>query len=281
MRKCIIVVLIMCMLVLCSCGVDKTIVKVDAQKAKMTFKASNSIDISKIPKEYHVEKVGAFEKYTKSEMQSKNFNVLGVEYCDIEYYESEKNAYTGEDSDIYRNNDVQIAISPNGDTSYFFVQTPIKVFANESEHSEELAKKYLEKIFPNYEYDVVKLTQTDSIDCYGYTFIKTINGVRTSDCIGITLNSVGELKSYYVNDIGKYDNIVLKGIKKDVFLERIDKYVREAYGDVALDYGISEDGPYYSIFVGNKIELYFPLWVKVVGSSGVYTIPDVVVFELN
>ena len=282
MRKYIIAVVIISMLVLCSCGVDKTIVKVEAQSAKMTFKASNSSLVSKIPKEYHVEKVGEFEKYTKSEIQSKNFNVFDREYRDLEYYQSEKNTYTGEDYDVYKNNIVEIEVSPTGDISSFFVQTPIKVFENENEHSDELAKKYLEMIFPDYKYDDVLYTQTDILDCYDYTFVKFINGVRTSDCIGITLNSVGELRSYFISDVGKYDNIAIKGVDTDVLLERIDNYVKDAYGDMVIDNGISDDGPYYSIFVGTKIELSFPIWIKVKDSTGhESTIPEIVVFELN
>ena len=282
MKKYIIAALIISMLMLCACGTDKTVVNVNVQKAKMTFQESNSIDISKIPKEYHVDKEGAFETYIKSEIKSKSFNVLGVEYCDIEYYQSEKNKYTGEDRDVYSNKDVQIKTSPNGDIYSFFTYTPIKVFANESKHSEELAKKYLELLYPEYKYDSITLNKNEQLGLYSYRFIKNINGVRTTERIGITLNSNGELCDYYIKDLGKYDNIEIEGVDTNELTKRIDGYISDAYGDMVMDKGIAEEGPCYHIYVDNKIELYFSFWIKVKEPDGFeHTITEVVVFELN
>lgn len=260
---------------------QKTLINVNSQTAKMCFLNSNDT-ISKIPKEYILEKSSKFEKYKKTNIQNKTVNVLGIEYKDIPYYASEKNQYTGKDYDTFKSDKIEIDVLSNGDVIKFSTDEPIQVFEGEYKHSQELAEKYLKKILPDDKYDLVLLNETIVLDWYTYRFYKTIDGIRTSDSVWITLNSYGELKSYIIKNNGKYDDIVIHGVDKDDLLKKIDNYVNEAYGDMMIEYGISEEGPHYNIFVGNELELSFPIWVKVKTSEGHgYTITEEVVFQLN
>ncbi len=260
---------------------QKTVINVDSKSAKMSFVGSND-NISTVEKEYLLDKVSAFEKYTKENMPNKNFNVLGVEYKDVPYYQSERNSYTDEDYDEFKNDKVEFHISKNGMVTFFSCNEPLKVFSDENKQSEELAKKYLEIILPDYKYDIVRKYQIDAIDKYTYQFFKTINGVRTSDGVSISLNSNGELKSYIIHDIGKYDNIEIKDFNIDDFLKRVDEYVKEGYNKSLVDYSLSDDGPFLKVFTDDKLELNIPIVINVKSEEGKeYKFREQVVFELN
>ncbi|MBQ7045114.1 MAG: hypothetical protein IJN65_01315 [Clostridia bacterium] len=260
---------------------QKTVINVTPQTAKMVFTNPGN-SVSNASKEYVTDKVGKLEKYTKSNVQDKTFNVLGTDYANLEYCRSEKRIYTGQEYDVFENSDTKINVQPNGDIIYFYTEKPQKFFPNELSHSEKLAKKYLEKIFPNYEYDSIKLTKIDSVDWYDYVFFKTINGVRTSDSISILMNSSGALRSYMITDTGKYDHIDIKNLNINDFIKRIDDYATKAYGDTLIAHGLHADGPYINIFTDNKLELTIPIWVKFKASdSNEYEAGEYVVFELN
>lgn len=260
---------------------QKTVINVNTKTAKMSFRGSND-NISTVEKEYIIDKASAFEKYTKSNMQNKTVNILGVEHKDVPYYQSKKYQYTGKDYDIFKNDKIEIDVLSTGDVIKFSTEEPIRIFEGEYKHSEELAKKYLEKIFPSYKYDNVKKYEIAVTNQYIYKFFKSIDGIRTSDSISITLNSYGELRSYRVKDNGKYDNIEIKNFNIDDFLQRVDKYVEDAFGNVLIDYSIFEEGPHYNIFTDDKVELTIPIVVNVKGADGAeYSITEDVVFELN
>ena len=245
------------------------------------FSTNPSNSLYNISKEYAIDKLSASEDFTKSNVANKTFNVLGVEYANLEYSKSTKNQYTGRDYDTFNNAEVTIDVLPNGEIRHYYTRNSIKVFAGYSAPSEELAKKYVEKILPNYEYDEVKFTKIDSLDRYSYRFYKTINGVRTSDSILITMNSRGELTSYIIKDIGKYDNIEVANFDINDYLQRIDAYVSEMCGDNLIDHGVHDD-PYISIYTDNKLELTIPIWVQFKASdSNEYKAGEYVVFELN
>ena len=260
---------------------QKTVINVNSQTAKMCFMNSNDT-ISKIPKEYSVEKISKFEKYTKSNVHNKTFKVLGIEYKNIAYYTSKKNQYTGKDYDTFKNDKIEIGVLSTGEVINFSTKEPIHIFEGEYIHSQELAEKYLDKILPGYKYDTVRKYEIAVVNQYTYQFHKTINGIRTSDGISITLTATGEISDFFIYDRGMYDNVEINGVNNDELIKRIDDYVNEAYGDIMTQHGISDDGPHYNIFADNKLELSFPIWVKVKTSEGYeYTITEVVVFQLN
>ncbi len=260
---------------------QKTVINVDFQSAKMSFVGSND-NVSTVEKEYSFDKVSKFEAYTKNNIESKNLNLFGVEHKSVPYYQSERNQYTGEDYDTFKNSDIEVDISSTGGIISCKAEKPIKVFDNENKHSENLAKKFLKGIAPDYKYDTVQVYEIDVADRYIYTFFKSINGIRTSDSIGIALNSKGEFRWYHINNVGKYENIEIKNFNIDDFLQRVDKYVEDAFGDVLVDYRIFEEGPRFNIFTGDKVELTIPIVIDVKDTDGVeYSITEDVVFELN
>lgn len=258
---------------------QKTVINVDFQSAKMSFVGSND-NVSTVEKEYSFDKVSAFEKYTKENTPNKSFNILGIEYKDAQYFQSEKNQYTGEEYDIYKNEVVEIYINSEGVVDFFLPSKRVDVFSDESKQSEETAKKYLDIIIPNYKYDVVRVVDVQGLKIYNFS--KSINGICTSDTVGIALLPDGSFGWYTINNVGKYDNIEIKNFNIDDFLQRVDKYVEDAFGDVLVDYRIFEEGPRFNIFTGDKVELTIPIVIDVKDTDGVeYSITEDVVFELN
>ena len=96
------------------------------------------------------------------------------------------------------------------------------------------------------------------------------------------MNSEGKLCSYSIFDIGKYDNVEIKGAKLDDFLKRIDEYVNEAYSDKLINYTIGKRGPRYAIYEENMLEMTIPIEIKIRSSEGIeYSTAEEIVFELN
>ena len=290
MKKYMVYILMISMLLLCGCKSnentvsnvenERIVIDANAQEVKMSFRNSND-NISTIAKEIATDKFSTIEKYTKNNIENGNFNILGVEYQNIDYYTSEKNKYRETDENIFKNDDVKISVSSEGKIVFCRVKKAIKKFENETTHSEELAKKYLELIYPNYDYNGVQIQEIQVTDQYVYTFYKTINEIRTSDAITIFLNSKGEFTCYSIHDVDKFDNIQLENFNYNDFLQRIDEYVNKAYKDMIIDYSVHEDGPIFNVFEGNNIELNIPIVVNVNNNDGEFCIIEEVVFELN
>lgn len=258
----------------------QTIITVNAQTAKMSFLGYNNEEVSQKNKNYTIDKISAFEKYSKRDVKSKDFNILGIEYKDVTYYQSEKNQYTGEDYDIYKNEAVRININSAGVIDFFLPNKAISLFSDESKHSEELAKKYLNIIMPNYKYDTVRIDEIESLNVY--VFSKSIDGVRTSDSVEIALNSEGCLAWYIIYDVGKYNNVKIENLNINEFLQRVDEYAKDTYGGNMIKCEIFDNGPFLSIFTGNKIELTIPVAITIKDSTGLeYSFAEDVIFELN
>ena len=259
----------------------KTVIEVNAKTTKMCFRGSNTDNVSNYKKEYVVDKNSQIEHYKKDNMVSKSFNILGVEYVDIPYYNSEKNKYTAEDNDIYEDENSKIGVRKDGEIFYFSNYDGIQVLPNVNENTEEIAKKYLQLICPDFEYDIVR--KYDYIyDTVDYQFWKTIDGIPTTEGVSICINNEGELCSYLFYDVGKYDNIEIKGVDIDDYLLRVNEYTKAAYGDKLINYTIGKRGPRYDIFDGNELELSIPIVVNINGANNIsYTFTEEVVFELN
>ena len=259
---------------------QKTVINVNTKTSKM-FSTNPSNSPYNISKEYVTGKEFAAERYTKSNVANKTFNVLGVEYANLEYFRSTKNQYTNQNYDTFYNKEVNIDVSPNGEICFFHTQSPIKAFSGYSAPSEELAKKYVEKILPNYKYDQITLHEDRLSNWYVYRFCKTVNGISASDRITVIMDLYGRLVGYGFYDINKYDNIEVANFDINDYLQRIDAYVSEMCGDNLIDHGVHDD-PYISIYTDNKLELTIPIWVQFKASdSNEYKAGEYVVFELN
>ncbi len=259
----------------------KEVINVDAQTTKMYFRNSNVDDISQTTKEHIVDKNSQFSKYKKDNIKSKSISFLGTEYIDIPYYESKINQYTGENNDVFKNEQAEIAISQDGTIKNFINLEGIQVFSGANKNEEENARKYLDLLHPDFKYDIVKKYEPIS-GIVDYQFLKTFNGIPTTDGISIWLNSKGELCAYAVFDVGKYDHIEINDFNIDDFLRRINEYLEEAYKGVLINYTIGERGARYDIFEGNKLELSFPIVIKTKSLDGrEILVTEEVVFELN
>ena len=194
------------------------------------------------------------ETYTKNNISNKTVNVLGVKYSNIPYSISEKQVYTGVEYDIFENDEVTVHVLPNSSVRFFNTKSPIKVFQNETQPSEELAKKYLKKLSSNFKYNEVILWTYDNV--YSYIFYKSVNGIRTNEFVRIDLTSDGALKLYRLEDVGRYDNIEIKNLNIDDFLKRTSNYVTETYGNLLIEHKLyDKDKPELEILVNDKLRL--------------------------
>lgn len=259
----------------------KIIINPDINTAKISFRNSND-NITNSEKRYSINKNSQYEDYIDKKLTERTVSFLGKEYKDIPYYQSRKNQYKARDYDILKNEDIEIHVAKSGEITYFSTRTAINMFPDENKNSVELAKKYLNAVFPDFKYDEVNETAMNYTELYWYDFRKYANGIPTSESVSICLNSKGELNSYMSYDVGMYDNIEIKGINKDDYLQKADEYIKNTYGDIITDYTIGQNGPFYEIYNNNKLELSIPIEVNAVTSQGyAFTVGEYIVFELN
>ena len=57
---------------------------------------------------------------------------------------------------------------------------------------------------------------------------------------------------------------ISRQIDKDDYLKKVDEIIKTTYGDTLKDYRIGDDGPFYEIFSGNKLELLIPIGIETV-----------------
>ncbi len=259
----------------------KIVITPDVENAKLSFKQTNN-NITNVKKTYYREKNLKFEDYTDKNITERTINFLGKEFKNVPYVNSRKNPYKNRDEDVFENEEITVHITKTGEIRVFDLKTPMNFFPNENKPSVELAKKYLNAIAPDFEYDEVEEKVLDSYKLVRYTFYKAVNGIPTSEEILFYFKLTGEFSYFRSYDVGMYDNVEIKGPGKDVYFKKATELIKNTYGDVLKDYRISEDGPFYEIYSGNKLELTFPIGVEINTPEGyAYAVGEYIVFELN
>lgn len=258
----------------------KIIITPDVENAKLSFKMTNN-GMTNVKKTIYRGKKSKYEDYTDKNITERNITFLGKEFKNVPYVNSTKNPYKVRDYDVFANEEIEVNITKSGEIIYFFAKTPLTIFSYDNEPSVEIAKKYLNAIMPDFEYDKIEEDVLDSPKLVWYTFYKVINGILTSESVSIVFNLKGEFKFFTAYDVGMYDNIEIKGAEKDVYFKKATELIKNTYGDVLKDYRIGEDEPFYEIYSGNKLELTFPVGVDIETTEGSYSVGEYIVFELN
>lgn len=266
---------------------DKITITPDIKNLKLSFRNSNDT-VTNVEKTYSEDKNAKYEDYTDENITEKTITFLGQEFKDVPYSKSSKNPYKNRDydtfatKDMFTNKGIKVDMTKAGEITSFYAVTPLNIFPDENKNSVELAKKYLNVIMPDFKYDAVDERKINYTDCTWYSFYKIINGIPTSESVTFSLNSKGELKSFQAHDIGMYDNVEIKGLDKDVYLKKVDEFIKSTYGDWITDYRIGEDGPVYGIYNDNKLELVIPVEIDYVTTQGnTITFGEYVALELN
>lgn len=260
---------------------DKITITPDIKNLKLSFRNSNDT-VTNVEKTYSEDKKAKYEDYTNENITEKTITFLGKEFENVPYSKSRKNPYKNRDFDTFANKDITVNITKSGEIQSFSSKTPLKLFSNESENSVELAKKYLNAIMPDFKYDTVDELKINYTDYTWYGFYKIINGIPTSESVTISLNSKGELNFFSAYDVGMYDNVEIKGLDKDVYLKKVDEFIKSTYGDWITDYRIGEDGPFYEMYSDNKLELLIPVEIDYITTDGnTITFGEYVALELN
>ena len=260
---------------------SKIIITPDIQNAKLSFRNSNDT-ITGVKKAYSENKNSKYEDYTDKSITEKTINFLGKEFKNVPYTKSSKNPYKLRDEDIFSNKDIYVHITKSGEIKSFYTFTPFSIFPNENKNSVELAKKYLNAIMPDFKYDQIDELEINYTDNTWYIFGNIANGIPTSESVTISLNSKGEFKSFSSYDVGMYDNIEIKGVDEELYLKKLDEFIKSTYGDTIKAYRIGEDGPVYEIYNENKLELLLPIEIDYVTPYGEkITYAEYIAFELN
>ncbi len=260
---------------------NKIIITPDIRNVKLSFRNSND-NVTNIKKPYSVDKNSKYEDYIDKSITEKTISFLGKEFKNVPYLKSSKNPYKIRNDDIFANEDIEVYITKSGKIRFFSAKTPLNIFPNENKNSLELAKKYLNAIMPDFKYDQVEEVKRNYSENTWYYFWKNINGIPTSECVTIRLTPKGEFSFFNSYDVGMYDNIAIKGVDKEVYLKKVDEFIKSTYGDTIKGYRIGEDGPTYEIYNDNKLELSIPIEIDVVNSLGNnITYGEYIVVELN
>ena len=260
---------------------SKIIITPDIQNAKLSFRNSNDT-LTGVKKAYSENKNSKFEDYTDKSITEKTINFLGQEFKNVPYTKSSKNPYKLRDEDIFSNKDIYVYITKSGEIRVFSTKTPFSIFPNESKNSVELAKKYLNAIMPDFKYDQVYEREIYYSENTWYVFKKFINGIPTSESVTIRLNPKGEFQYFSSFDVGMYDNIEIKGVDEELYLKKLDEFIKNTYGDTIKAYRIGENGPVYEIYNENKLELLLPIEIDYVTPDGEkITYAEYIAFELN
>ena len=260
---------------------SKIIITPDIQNAKLSFRNSNDT-LTGVKKAYSENKNSKYEDYTDKSITEKTINFLGKEFKNVPYTKSRKNPYKLRDEDIFSNKDIYVHITKSGEIKSFYTFTPFSIFPNENKNSVELAKKYLNAIMPDFKYDQIDELEINYTDNTWYIFGNIANGIPTSESVTISLNSKGEFKSFSSYDVGMYDNIEIKGVDEELYLKKLDEFIKNTYGDTIKAYRIGEDGPSYEIYNENKLELLLPIEIDYVTPDGEkITYAEYIAFELN
>ena len=260
---------------------SKIIITPDIQNAKLSFRSSNDT-ITGVKKAYSENKNSKYEDYTDKSITEKTINFLGKEFKNVPYTKSRKNPYKLRDEDIFSNKDIYVHITKSGEIKSFYTFTPFSIFPNENKNSVELAKKYLNAIMPDFKYDQIDELEINYTDNTWYIFGNIANGIPTSESVTISLNSKGEFKSFSSYDVGMYDNIEIKGVDEELYLKKLDEFIKSTYGDTIKAYRIGENGPVYEIYNENKLELLLPIEIDYVTTYGEkITYGEYIAFELN
>jgi len=259
----------------------KITISPDIENVKLSFRNSSNA-VTNVKKTYSEDKNAKYEDYTDKNITNKTITFLGKEFENVPYSKSRKNPYKNRDYDTFSNKDIEVDITKLGEITRLYAFTPLNIFPDESKNSVALAKKYLNAIMPDFKYDTVNERKINYTDCTWYSFYKIINGIPTSESVTFSLNSKGELKSFQAHDIGMYDNVEIKGLDKDVYLKKVDEFIKSTYGDWITDYRIGEDGPRYKMYSDNKLELLIPVEIDYVTTQGnTITFGEYVALELN
>ena len=135
---------------------------------------------------------------------------------------------------------------------------------------------------PDFKYDQIDECEINYTDNTWYTFGNIIDGIPTSESVTISLNSKGEFQYFCASDVGMYDNIEIKGVDEELYLKKLDEFIKNTYGDTIKAYRIGEDGPSYEIYNENKLELLLPIEIDYVTPYGEkITYAEYIAFELN
>lgn len=160
----------------------------------LLYDFSDSINSGEKQKEYDFADT---EKYQNAKIQEqKNIKVQDKDFIGS-YKETRFKAYNYYPEFEYRtSNGAEFSVDENGKTVFYF-NSDIKVTQNvlSQEECMQKAKNFLKDIVDITPYTVNSVDDTKN-ECYEITFIKYINGIRTTDHIRLKVNYDGTIYSY-------------------------------------------------------------------------------------
>ncbi len=219
----------------------------------LLYDFSDSIGSGKKQKEYDFADT---EKYKNIKIQEqKNVKVQDKEFIG-NYRETRFKAYNYYPEFEYRtSNGAEFSVDENGKPVFYF-NSDTKVTQNvlSQEECMQKAKEFLKDIVDITPYTVEVVDETKN-DCYKVTFIKYINGIKTTDQIRVSVNYDGSIYSYSAFMLDrvpvntKTDDIDFEQIKQavitkvdSIYSDKKDNYDRLDYGEPEYTLTILKDG---------------------------------------
>ena len=142
-----------------------------------------------------------------------------------------------------------------------FISKPLDADTDNIKSEDELkkiAEDFLREKVSISEYSLGYQYINDSGQICTMTFNKYIQGYKTSDTIGITVELDGQVFAYHVTDYKLFDNLDIPVIDKQMVDDTIQSAVKEKYGDadykVQSETLIYEDKKFYIDYVAFAIE---------------------------
>lgn len=263
-----------------------TKINVNLQLDKTSILASNSEQNENIS--YSDDKSIKSEVYTKDNVENRTINIIGVDFSDMQYVETQKGVYRDFEYDYYKNesDSTLVFLDQNSNVVTFAAgDKVINLFEEETADSPELAKKYLNLIAPEFEYNDMTTYSLKSLNQVNYIFYKTVGEIRCSERVSVLLDESGELVGFKMQDIGRYNNVGIESVPFRVYSDKVDEYIKSVYSDSVVECNIKNDDemcPIYYLYKDNSLDLYIPIELKLKTEDNVeYSSGEIVVLTLN
>lgn len=263
-----------------------TKINVNLQLDKTSILASNSEQNENIS--YSDDKSIKSEVYTKDNVENRTINIIGIDFSDMQYVETQKGVYRNFEYDYFKNESdgTLVFLDQNSNVVTFAAgDKRINSFEEETADSPELAKKYLNLIAPEFEYTDMTTYSLKSLNQVNYIFYKTAGEIRCSERVSVLLDKSGELVGFKMQDIGRYNNVEIENVPFSVYSDKVDEYIKSVYSNSVVECNIKNDDemcPIYYLYKDNSLDLYVPIELKLKTEDNVeYSSGEIVVLTLN